>query len=84
MDWIGEKENHQVRENNIENMAITQFLDINDLSEYEKTFKKKKLLKLSDIKHMTDQNDFKNLGITKLGHQKRLARLVRQSFSKTE
>ena len=64
-----------------ESMPISEFLAINDLSEYEKMFKKKKLTEMSHIKHMTDQAEFKQLGVTKLGHQKKLARLVRQFFT---
>ncbi|KAL9647882.1 hypothetical protein ABK040_008155 [Willaertia magna] len=58
---------------------IETFLKNNELQEYCKLFKKKKLLKLSQIQNFSS-DDYRNLGIKKLGHIKRLVRIVNSHF----
>ncbi|KAL9649073.1 hypothetical protein ABK040_008450 [Willaertia magna] len=64
-------------------ISVSEFLEVNELCEYVKLFKKKKLIELWQLKGY-DQNQFKELGITKIGHQKKLARIVKQYFTALE
>jgi len=51
-----------------------------DLTEYGKRFKKKKLTKMEQIQHYSEE-EFKKLGIKKLGHLKRILRVTKLHFS---
>ncbi|KAL9652551.1 hypothetical protein ABK040_000121 [Willaertia magna] len=58
-------------------IEIETVLKTNEMEEYCKLFSKKKLMYLSQLKEYTS-DDYRKLGIKKLGHIKRLLRIVKQ------
>jgi len=62
-----------------EEKPIEDFLHENEMSEYVKQFKRKKLTTLSQIQNFT-VDDYLKLGVIKVTHQTRLIRLVGQYF----
>ncbi|EFC39271.1 predicted protein [Naegleria gruberi] len=64
-----------------EQKSVEEFLKENHMDENWSLFKKKKLLVMKDIRDMTEE-DYKKLGVKKLGHVKRLVRKTAEHFQK--
>ncbi|KAL9644899.1 hypothetical protein ABK040_005379 [Willaertia magna] len=58
-------------------IEINSFLKTNEMDEYCKLFKKRKLIYLSQLQEFSG-DDLREVGITKLGHVKKLLRLIKQ------
>ncbi|KAF0983085.1 hypothetical protein FDP41_011063 [Naegleria fowleri] len=63
-----------------EQHSVQSFLEENEMAENWSLFKKKKLFVMKDIRDMTEE-DFRKLGVKKLGHVKRLVRRTMEHFS---
>jgi len=72
----------QIKELNPGDSLIADFLVENELDEYRKIFSKKKLLIMEQIRFFT-QEDFRDIGIKKIGHLKRIVRTVAEHFETT-
>ncbi|KAG2378772.1 hypothetical protein C9374_007920 [Naegleria lovaniensis] len=62
-----------------EQYSVQTFLEENEMAENWPLFKKKKLCTMKDIREMTE-DDFRKLGVKKLGHLKRLVRKTTEHF----
>ncbi|KAF0978509.1 hypothetical protein FDP41_002329 [Naegleria fowleri] len=58
------------------NTRIEDILNQNELSEYVKTFSKMKLIRMEQIKDFTSNDLREKIGVKKVGHLKRIERLI--------
>lgn len=61
---------------------ISNILAENEMEEYSKTFAKKKLVTLEQIRHFTADDYRDKIGMKKIGHLKRIVRVVNEHFNK--
>ncbi|EFC42519.1 hypothetical protein NAEGRDRAFT_80384 [Naegleria gruberi] len=61
---------------------ISNILVDNEMEEYSKTFTKKKLVTLDQIRHFTADDYRDKIGMKKIGHLKRIVRVVNEHFNK--